>query len=147
MPNPLVQQGTLNRLRGSVVFADNQSLNVTAPFLAREAIHVTFDGDSGMLIPTLTGGVTSPEPYQIGNVTINLLKSQNMADLYKHQIETDVNVGDFSIIGDSPALGDYEFVNGILLGVRDIVFDGNVPGFVVNLRGIYYINQTLFDLT
>jgi len=144
--NPLINQGTLNRLRGSVVYASNHSLNVTAPYLAKEAISIAFEGDAGMLIPTLTGGVTSPEPYQMANVTINLVKSQALADIYKTQIETNVNVGDISVIPDSPALSDYQLTNCVLKGVRDVTFDGNVPGFVVTLTGIYSVNSALWGL-
>jgi len=146
MASPLINQGTLNRLRGSVVYASNASLNVTAPYLAREAISIAFDGDAGMLIPTLTGGVTSPEPYQMANVTINLLKSQALADVYKTQIQTNTNVGDVSIIADSAALSDYQLTNCILKGVRDVTFDGNIPGFVVVLTGIYQVNGNLWNL-
>lgn len=144
--NPLINQGTLNRLRGSVVFSSNATLNVTAPYLAREAISIAFDGDAGMLIPTLTGGVTSPEPYQMANVTINLLKSQALADAFKTQIQTNTNVGDVAIVADSPALSDYDLTNCVIKGVRDVTFDGNVPGFVVVLTGIYSVNSQLWNL-
>ncbi len=146
MATPLIQQGTLNRLRGSVVYSSNPTLNVTAPYLAKEAISIAFEGDAGLLIPTLTGGVTSPEPYQMATVTINLLKSQSLANVYKTQIETNVNIGDVAIISDSATLGDYDLTNCILKGVRDIQFDGNVAGFVITLTGIYNVNALLWGL-
>lgn len=142
--SPFVQQGTLNRLRGSVVYASNQTLNVTAPYLSKEGISIAFEGDAGMLIPTLTGGVTSPEPYQIATVTINLVKSQALANVYKEQFETNVNVGDVSVIADSATLTDYELQNCVLKGIRDITFDGNQAGFVVTLQGIYQVNSALW---
>ena len=142
--SPFVQQGTLNRLRGSVVYASNQTLNVTAPYLSREGISIAFEGDAGMLIPTLTGGVTSPEPYQIATVTINLVKSQALANYYKQQFESNVNVGDVSVIADSATLSDYEIQNCVLKGIRDITFDGNQAGFVVTLSGIYQVNSQLW---
>ena len=144
--NPLITQGTLNRLRGSVVYASNPTLNVTAPYLAREAIGIAFEGDAGMLIPTLTGGVTSPEPYQMATITINLVKSQALANIYKTQIETNVNIGDISVISDSATLSDYQFTNCVIRGVRDVTFDGNVAGFVVTLHGIYSVNSALWGL-
>jgi hypothetical protein len=144
--NPLIPQGTLNRLRASVVYASNSTLNITAPYLAKEAISIAFEGDAGMLIPTLTGGVTSPEPYQMATVTINLIKSQALAGVYKTQIETNVNVGDISVIADSSNLPDYQFVNCVIKGVRDVTFDGNVAGFVVTVTGIYNVNSALWGL-
>lgn len=142
--SPFVQQGTLNRLRGSVVYASNQTLNVTAPYLSKEGISIAFEGDAGMIIPTLTGGVTSPEPYQIATVTVNLVKSQALANVYKEQFETNVNVGDVSVIADSATLTDYELQNCVLKGIRDITFDGNQAGFVVTLQGIYQVNSALW---
>jgi hypothetical protein len=144
--NPFINQGTLNRLRGSVVFASNQTLNVTAPYLAKEAISIAFDGDAGMLIPTLTGGVTSPEPYQMATVTIHLLKTQALSDAYKTQIEADVNIGDISVITDASTLSDYALTNCVIKGVRDITFDGTNPGFVVTIAGVYNVNSNLWDL-
>jgi len=146
MPNPLVPQGTLNRLRGSVVYARNATLNITAPYLTREAISISFEGDAGVLLPTLTGGVTSPEPYQMASVTINMLKTQALAEVYKQRFESDTNVGDVSIITDASTLSDYQLVNCILKGVRDLAFDGNQPAYQVTLSGIYYTNNTLWNL-
>ena len=147
MGNPLVTQGTLNRLRGSVQFTDYPGLNVTASFLGREAISLALEGDASMLIPTLTGGITSPQPYQMCNVTINLLKSQFLADSFKNQIELDTSIGDIAVIADSAALGNYYLANCTLLGVRDVVFDGNNPGYVVRIHGIYYINAAMWNQT
>ena len=146
MASPLIPQGTLNRLRGSVVFGSNPTLNVTAPYLAKQAISIAFEGDAGLLIPTLTGGVTSPEPYQMATITINLLKSQALSNVYKAQIEANVNVGDIAVIADSASLSDYELTNCIIKGVRDITFDGDVAGFVVTITGIYNVNGSLWNL-
>ena len=146
MASPLIPQGTLNRLRGSVVFGSNPTLNVTAPYLAKQAISIAFEGDAGLLIPTLTGGVTSPEPYQMATITINLLKSQALSNVYKAQIEANVNVGDIAVIADSASLSDYELTNCIIKGVRDITFDGDVAGFVVTITGIYNVNGNLWNL-
>lgn len=142
---PLINQGTLNRLRASVVFASNSSLNITAPYLSKEGISIAFEGDAGLLIPTLTGGVTSPEPYQMATITMNLVKSQALADFYKLQIESTVNVGDVSVISDTTTLGDYEFTNCIIKGIRDITFDGQSAVFVVTIAGIYNVNAALWD--
>ena len=146
MASPLIPQGTLNRLRGSVVFGSNPTLNVTAPYLAKQAISIAFEGDAGLLIPTLTGGVTSPEPYQMATITINLLKSQALSNVYKAQIEANVNVGDIAVIADSASLSDYELTNCIIKGVRDITFDGDVAGFVVTITGVYNVNGNLWNL-
>lgn len=146
MSNPLVQQGTLNRLRGSVVFSDNPSLNVTAPYMAREMITLSFENDAGILIPTATGGVTSPEPYQMCMATMHILKTQSLSGTYKARFESNTNVGDFTVIPDSATLPDYQMHNGVLLGVDSITMDGGQPGFAVRVKGLYYTNSDLFNL-
>lgn len=144
MANQQVDQGTLNRLLGSVVYANNAQLNVIAPNLAKPAISLAFTGDAGELIGTLTGGVTSPEPYQIGNVRIHLLRTQAFADAYKAQIETDNRVGSVNIVPDVTTLSAYQLENCILLGADEQTFDGTNPGMVIRLMGIYYVNAALF---
>ena len=100
MANPQVIQGTLNRLLASVVYADFPGLNVTSSYLAREAISLGFDGDTSLLIGTLTGAVTSPEPYIYGTATIHLLRTQNLANAYKTQIETNTTLGSVTVYPD-----------------------------------------------
>lgn len=139
-----VDQGNLNRLRGSVVFADLPALGVTTPFLAKEAISLTFDGDAGHLLPTLTGGVGSPEPYQIATVEIHLLKTQALANAYKNQIETNNALGSVNVIGDSDAMENWQLENCQLLSTAPGPFDGNNPTFTVRIQGIYYTNRDLW---
>lgn len=142
--NPLIDQGTLNRLLGSVVFLEYAELNITAPYLSQEAISISFSNDAGLLIPTMTGGVNSPEPYQMCDIAIHLIRAQGFSDLYKQQIETDTNVGDFTVIPDSTTLSEYIFVNGIIKGQREVSFDGKQAGLLITLSGIYYVNNDLW---
>ena len=140
----LVAQGTLNRLRGSVVFGLNPELNVTAPYLGKEAISIAFEGPTAQILPTLTGGVTSAEPYQIATVTMHLLRTQALADVYKAIIELDSVIGPFVVVPDSDALGSYPIENAVIESVEQQTFDGQQPGMIVRLRGIYYINASLY---
>ena len=145
MANPQVPQGTLNRLRGSVVLGNFPALNVTAPFLAKEAISIAFEGDGAILVPTMTGGVQSPEPYIMVVITANILKTQNLAALYKAQFELDTNIGPISVYPDSATLPEYDFVNCVMAGApRELVLDGNQAGFSVTYHGIYQINSSLW---
>lgn len=139
-----VDQGNLNRLRGSVVFADFPGLGVTTPFLAKEAISLTFEGDAGQLLPTMTGGVGSPEPYQFATVEIHLLKTQALANAYKDQVETNVKVGSINVIGDADAMENWQLENCIIQSTAPGPFDGNNPTFTVRIRGIYYVNRDLW---
>lgn len=145
MANPLVSQGTLNRLRGSVFIIDFPELNVTAPYLGEAGIGLTLEGQTTTMIATLTGNATSPEPFQMATITVNLLKTQSLSDLYKTQIETDTLIGDVSVTPDSAALGDYYFTNCAIESVNPLSFNGKDAGYVVTIRGTYNINDSLWE--
>jgi len=144
MANPQVVQGTLNRLLANVVYADFSQLNVTAPYLAKEAISLGFDGDTSQLIGTLTGAVTSPEPYIYGTATIHLLRTQALGNAYKTQIETNTTLGSVTVIPDSTALSPFQLNNCVLMSIQETAFDGTQAGLIIRLRGVYSVNASLF---
>ena len=143
--NPLVDQGFLNRVIASVSITNFPNLNVTAPFLNREAIRLALDGESTVFLPTLTGAVTSEEPYMMCTVAINLLKTQTLSGQYKAQMELQSTIGDIVVRPDSTILPPYDLVNCAIGGVREQSYAGNDAGWVVTLRGYYLINSGLFN--
>lgn len=145
--NPLIDQGTLNRIRGSVQVPSFPQLNVTAPYLGKGGISLALQGEATEYIDTLTGAVTSPNVYQRVAVTINLLKTQNLAALYKAQMELLSLIGTLTVIPDASTLPNYTLQNGSIGNVRDMTFNGDDAGFVVTLGGFYIINNSLFSLS
>jgi hypothetical protein len=143
--NPLVQQGSLNRIRASIVFPSNPNLNVTASFLGRMGIRLSLDGDSTLYIPTMTGAVTSPEPYMMVTATIHMLKTQQLASLYKARMELNSLIGDGTIRPDSIALPPYQMTNCAIQSVREFNFSGEDADFAVAIRAYYLVNSSLFD--
>jgi hypothetical protein len=143
--NPLVAQGTLNRLRGSVVIAAFPNLNVTAPYLGREGIRLALNGETTTRAGTMTGVVTSPQPYQDATVTLHLLKTNGLGDAYKQQIEALTTIGDLIVYPDTSSLGNYSFSNCSINGVAEMSFAGEDPVMTVTLGGIYYINAELWQ--
>ena len=144
--NPLVPQGTLNKLRGSVFCVDNPQLNVTASYLADDAITLAFEGEASAYIPTMTGAVPSPNPFQVATCMMRLLKTQALSNLWKLQIETDSLIGDIVITTDAAPLNNYTLVNCTIKNVNELTFAGKDPSFVVTVQGTYYINSGLFSL-
>jgi len=144
--NPLIDQGTLNRIRGAVQIPGFPSLNVTAPYLGKAGISMTLEGQTTEFIDTLTGAVTSPNVYQQTSVVVNLLKTQNLAALYKSQMETFSLIGTFTVIPDATTLPNYTLMNGAIMSLRDMPMNGEDAGFVITLRGYYIINNQLFSL-
>ena len=144
MANPLVTQGTLNRLRASVVVPQAPELNVTAAYLGKEGISLALEGETTLYIPTMTGAVTSAEPYQMCSVSVNLLKTQFVANLYKQRMELLSTIGDIVVRPDASALGDYQIFNCAIRSVAELNMSGQDAGFRVTLGGYYNVNSLTF---
>lgn len=145
--NPLVAQGTLNRLQASVIFTSFPGLNITPAFLGEEMIGIALQGKSVTYINTATGAVSSPEPYMPVEVTANLLKTQSLAGQFKAQMETISLLGDCTVRPDSIALPPYSFINCSITGVRELRLNGKDAGYNISIEGYYLVNATLWDLT
>jgi|SRR5580765_1836084 len=143
--NPLIDQGTLNRLIASVVIPELPQLNITPPFLGKEAIRLALQGDATDYIDTQTGGVTSPSPYMRAAVTVHLLKTQILSGLYKVQMEADSRIGDITVRPDTKAFPVWQFFNCSIQNVSEINMDGLDPGYRITLAGYYIINNNLWD--
>jgi len=146
MANPQVLQGSLNRVKASVVWATNPQLNITSSYLGRPGIRFAPEGESTAFLNTLTGAVTSPEPYQLFNMTVALVKPQALADLYKSQIETNALIGDGTVYPDviSPGLGVFNITNCAIETFREVSFAGDEPTLMVVIKGYWLINSNMF---
>jgi hypothetical protein len=142
---PLVAQGNLNRLRGSIIFPDFPSLNITAPFLGPEGINLNPEGVITDVLETMTGTVNSPVPYQMVTVEVELLKTQSFSDLFKQQLESDSVLGDFTVRVDTTTLTSYAINNGSIAMASPGRLNGKNVGFMVTFRGFYLVNSTLYD--
>src|SRR6516164_732840 len=131
MATALIPQGGLNRLRASIVWNSNPTLNITPGFLAKEAISIRPDNPAGLLLATLTGGVVSGEPFQMVSGSIHLVRSISFADLYKLQFENNVQMGDAAVFTDAIAgLTAYQLSNCILTNWQEMSFAGQDAGYV-----------------
>lgn len=144
MANPLIAQGSLNKLLANVVYAEFPELNVISSFLTKEGISLSLEGDASLLIGTMTAAVPSPEPYQMCTVTMHILRTQGMGTVYKQQFETNTLMGSVSVIPDTSALEPYELISCVLKSVAPLNMNGTDAGFVVTLQGIYQINADMF---
>lgn len=144
--NPLIGQGVLNRLRASATFADAPALNVSAPYLGKDGISVNVEGPVTTTLPTQTGVVQSPEPFVPVRITLNLLRSQSLAAVYKAQIETNSVVGNLTIRPDASTLPDYTFTNCAITTSPSLGLAGQDASFTVELTGIYYVNNDLWSV-
>lgn len=144
MANPLVSQGTLNRLRASVTVPGNTALNITPAYMGKQFVTVTFEGNFDDLIPTATGGVTSPEPYVMANVSIGLLRTQSLSTSWLTQAKASSDIGNVSIFPDSSAFPEIDLVNCVIQHIDPGAYDGMDPVVRLTIRGIFYINNDLW---
>jgi hypothetical protein len=143
----MIQQGTLNRLRGSVKSVSLPQLNVTAPYLTKAGITIAPEGDATTVLPTMTGVVTSPEPYLIVRVTINVLKTNGLAAAYKSQWEATSVIGDIVVTPDTSAIPTITVNNSSIVTIGELNIAGEEPGWQIVLTGYYNINNNLWSLT
>ena len=145
--NPLIDQGVLNRVLGSVVWSNFPNLNVTAPYLDREGINLRLTGNSTAQLPTLTGTVQSPECYMPISVVIALLKTQSLAEAYKAQMENLSTIGPGTVYPDvsTGGISSYQIYNAAIETVGDLLFNGTTPLYGVTCTGFYPVNNALFS--
>jgi hypothetical protein len=143
--NPLTPQGSLNRLRANVVWNSNPSLNVTASFLAKAGISLGLEGESVVYIPTLTGAVTSPEPYMNITMVMALLKSQSLSNAYKSQLEANAILGDGVVYPDTTTLGPYLLTNCSIKSIGEQSFAGEEAAYLVRIGGYYLVNSNIWN--
>jgi len=144
MANPQIPQGTLNRLIASVTWANFPNLNVTPSFLNREGIRLAFEGNATDFIQTMTGTVTSPAPFQMISLTINLLKSQGLAQLYENQLASNSVLGNGVVRPDASTLAPWDVLNCGIMTVRELAFSGEDAGYAVTVNGYVLRNSSLF---
>jgi hypothetical protein len=141
MANPLQSLGVLNRLRANITLNDFPELNVIASFLGEAGIGLRMNGPATTRIPAMTGTVPSPEPYVPLTLTINLLKSQPLAGLYKRQMEDTTLVGDLIVRGDARTLPSYYLSNCSIDDVAELAFSGRDAGWNVSISGNWNVNN------
>jgi hypothetical protein len=146
MANPTIPQGTLNRLKSSVILPGIPALNITSAYMSKQFVSINFEGSFDNLIPTATGGVTSPEPYVFATITVGILRTQALATAWKTQSETLSDLGNVSVFPDTSAYPEYDLVNCTLQHIEPAAFDGVDPVVRVVIRGIYYINNSLWAI-
>ena len=145
MPNPLIQLGSLNRLRGSILFDDFPALNVTAQFMTKEAIKIGIDGDMTQFLGAMAAAVTSQEPWMMFSFSVGIVKTVGLAALYKAQWESSTTLGNCSIRIDTANIPPFDIVNSAIEGVDGLDSGGTNPAFTVRFKGTYYCNNQLWD--
>jgi len=143
--NPFTQQGNLNRLYTNVIVPNFPALNVTAPYMGKGQAHLTFDGNFNNQIPTATSIVNAPEPYIMAHISVNLLRSQPLANLWLAQVQSQTIIGPVTIYSDSTAFAAITLLQCSIMGFDPGAYDGSDPVLRVTITGQYPINNSMWS--
>ena len=144
----LVQQGTLNRLRASIVIPGNPTLNVNADHLGPEGINFDFEGAATDFPPTMTGFVTSAAPYVGVMIRVQMLRTQGIAGAWQQQFQQSTVLGTVKIHTDVTITGvsSLTFRETAVRRLPPFRMDGRDPYYPVELFGAYLINADLLNI-
>ncbi|WP_237929998.1 hypothetical protein [Buttiauxella sp. S19-1] len=141
----MISPGVLNRVRASTKYDDFPELNVSASYLAKQGIEISFQGNITDFLPAMTGAVQSPQPYLLSQVKLHILRSQSLASQYKARWELDSKVGNVRLYTDSSVFGEFDLSDAAITSVADMTFAGGDPGVAITLTGTYYVNSSMWD--
>lgn len=145
MANPLISQGTLNRIRCSIIIPDFSSLNITSAYMGKNFATITFGGDFTTQIETATGVVNSPEPYVMTTVSVGILRTQSLASAWFSQLQDSTILGTVTIHSDTSAFPAISLVETSATGFNPGAYDGADPVSALTLRGVFYTNNSLWN--
>jgi hypothetical protein len=147
--NPQLPVGGLNLLSASFTCNTFPQLNIGASNLTKAGIRLAPEGAATGRIPVMVGVVNSPQPYQMVTVTLNLLKTQIIAAVYKAQFESNTVIGNCTVRPDIPiaefGLTPYMLSNCALMNVSELDFSGSSADYAVQISATYFINASLFS--
>lgn len=143
--NPNVNLGSLNRVKGAVSCVDHPELNITASFLVKEGMSLSFEGETVVFLPAMTGVVLSPEPYSMVVLTLGILKTTSLGSAYKARIEQDATIGDVVVTPDSSNFPKFTINNAAIEGIEATTFNGTDPGFRIRVKGTWNTNNVLWS--
>ena len=145
MANPLIPQGTLNRVLTSMIVANFTNLNVISSNMGKTFAKLVFDGNFDEQIETATGIVTSPEPYVMAIVTVGILRTQSLAAAWLSQAQTISDIGSIALHSDTTTFGAIDLANCVIRNIDPGAYDGTDPVVKLTIRGTYYINNNLWS--
>ena len=148
MANSFISQGSLNRVRGSLVFPLFPTLNITAPYMSRNFITVTFDEMAFVeQIETGTGFVNSPEPYVPAVIVVEILRTQSLANNWFQQIQNNASIGTVEVHSDTAVFPSFPVINASVTKFDPGAFAGRNPVSRLTIRGIVYTNSSMWAIS
>lgn len=144
MPNPLVNQGFLNRVLGAVSVTNDPDLNVSSSYLGSDAISLRPDAPATDILPTLTGTVGSQCPYQQVTLTVHLLRTQSLAQAWQRRFTNNTALDEIVVTPDATTFDTYTILNAYLVNFSELPFTGRDAGYAVTVSGYVITNNDMW---
>ena len=142
---PLTTQGQLNRVLTHIVVPGFPQLSVTAPYMSKSLALLSFDGPFVDQIGTATGIVNSPVPFVMGQIVVNLLRSQSLSSLWIAQVQVASIIGTVVAYPDSTVFPAIPLSNCSIIDVDPGAYDGADPTTKITMKGVFYTNADLWS--
>ncbi|UMM63160.1 hypothetical protein [Aristophania vespae] len=145
--NKMNPQGSLNCIRGSIIIDSHSDLNVTSDYLTVEGIQIIPTDEAAKLISTNTGVVVTQAPFLPVTVTLNLVRSQALANNWYKQIKKNCSIGNVRIVNDSPTRDDISLTNCIITtpGLESLAT--SQVKLSIEIKGKMNINNDIWSLS
>lgn len=143
--NPRVQQGTLNRVRVSVIPASFPALAIPSSYMGKRFATFRPEGNFVHQAETGTGVVNSPEPYVMATIEVNLIRTLALTWAWIEQIRNTAIIGDVTIHSDTAAFPALTIHNSIARMLNPGQFDGVDPTSLLIFSGVWYENESLWS--
>jgi len=145
--NPFFAQGTLNRVRCSVIPSAFPSLAIASYNMGKRFATFRPDEDFVHQAQTGTGVVNSPEPYVMATIEVHLLRTQGLTEAWINQAKQTGIIGDVTIHSDTSAFPSRTISNSVIRMLQPGAFDGVDPVAVLSLHGVWYVNNNLWSFS
>ena len=145
--NPLITQGLLNRVITAIHVPTFPQLNLSAPYMSKSMVNLTFDGPFTDQIETATGIVNSPKPFVMGQLVLSVLRSQAVSGLWILQVQTASYIGSVTTYSDSTVVPSVILANCSITDIDPGAYDGTDPTTKVTVKGVFYTNALLWAST
>jgi len=144
MANPLIQQGSLNKVRAQVVVPGFSNLTIISSYMGTDGLTAETE-DFCDQIGTATGTVPSPNPYAFASITIHILKTNGMVTRWWNQKDTNSQIGKITIHSDTDAFDSFDVQECVIKSLSPGKLNGTDATSILTLRGVLYINNDMWS--
>ncbi len=144
--NPMVPQGSLNKVRAHIVVPNYPTLNVSPSYMGEDMFTLDIEDDAVRQPKTATGLVNSPEPFVVATCIINLLRTQALSVQWLMQLKSNAMIGRIVAHSDSAAFTAQTVHNCSILKVQPGRMNGTNPTVDAIIRGEYFVNDDMWSL-